>query len=471
MNTVGRDKWPNWVKRAIGDEPNIEIKEHRGRYYAYRYKSSWDRERKRPTRTSEYLGVVTRRGLRTRYEATLKGVYEYGHVAFVWRVLEENGILESLTKNFPDEWRTVLIFAMNRLIDPRPMKSMKYWYEKTYLAKQLPAPVSPKTISNVLERIGGDWNSQLAFFQEMRRNGEKLVYDGSVIFSSSKENPILEVGYNKDKLLLPKANVVMAFSHDRFFPVFFRVLPGSIHEITTLDVLLEELGENMVLVMDKGFTSIRVSKKIHGRGLGFIMPLKRNSAMIDYDRKLGSFFMYRKRPIKYCRYEHGEFFIYLCEDLALRSNEEKTYFTRLSRGREVEFKEKWAGKIALLSNLKADPKEIYEMWKIRDEVEKAFNVLQNMLDTDRPYVRKEHTFRGYLFSSFIGLVAYYLILKKLKDADLNGRVSVSDALLELSKVYKLEIGKKEMISERSKRVRKLLKVLGMKNLITKTLRS
>lgn len=471
MNTVGRDRWPDWVRKAVGDEPNIEIKEHRGKFYAYRSKSSWDKERKRPTRTSEYLGTVTKHGLRTRYEATLKGIYEYGHVAFVWRVLEENGVLESLAKNFSDEWKTVLIFAMNRLIDPRPMKSIGSWYEKTYLAKQLPAPVSPNTISKVLESIGGDWKSQLAFFEGMRRNGEKLVYDGSVIFSSSKENPILEVGYNKDKLLLPKANVVMAFSHNRFFPIFFRVIPGSIHEITTLDVLLEELGGNVVLVMDKGFTSLPVSKKIHRRRLSFIVPLKRNSEMIDYYAKLGSFFMYRKRPIKHCCYKREGFFVYIYEDLALRAEEEKTCFTLISKGRKVEFKEEWAGKIALLSNMKTNPRRIYEMWKIRDEVEKAFDVLQNMLDTDRPYVRKEHTFRGYLFSSFIGLMAYYLVLKKLKGADLNDKVSVSDALLELSKVYKLEIGKKEMISERSKRVRKLLKALDMEDLITKSLRS
>jgi transposase len=377
--------------------------------------------------------------------------------------------LDALARNFPDEWKVILVFAMNRLIDPRPMKSMKYWYEKTYLVKQLPAPVSPRTISEVLESIGGDWKSQLAFFQEMRRNGEKLVYDGSVIFSSSKENPILEVGYNKDKLLLPKANVVMAFSHDRFFPIFFRVIPGSIHEITTLNVLLEELGGGIVLVMDKEFTSLLNAKKLHGKA-SFIMPLKRNSSMIDYGKKLGSFFMYRKRPIKHSHYKCGEFFVYLYEDLALRYEEEKTYLTLLSKGKGVKFKEEWAGKIALLSDMKTDPKEVYEMWKIRDEVEKAFDVLQNMLDTDRPHVRKEHTFRGYLFSSFIGLMAYYLILKRLKDAGLNNKVSVSDVLLELSKVYKLEIGKKEMISEVSKRARRLLKALNMRNLVTKTVR-
>jgi transposase len=466
MNTIGRDKWPDWVKRAVGKVRAIEVKEHNGKFYAYSYKSVWDAERKMPRKISRYLGVVTPTGVRAPHEAVLGGIYEYGHVAFVLDVLERNGVLGLLKQVFGD-WKVVLAFAMNRLIDPRPIKSMKSWYEKTYLVKQLPAPLSPKTISRILGDVGRNWKAQRAFFEGLRQNGEKIVYDGSVIFSSSKENPLLEVGYNKDQLLLTKANIALAFSHDRFLPVFLRVIPGSIHEITTLDILLEELGKGVVLVLDKGFTSVDTAEGIDEAGLSFILPLKRDSEMIDYGVELESFFMYRKRPIKYAQYRQGEFFVYLYEDLALRYEEERTYYTLLSKGKEVDFKGDWAGKIAILSNIETDPKEIYEMWKTRDEVEKAFNALQNILETDRPYVRKEDTFRGYLFSSFIGLIAYYLVLKTLKEAGINHKVSVGDALLELSKIYVIEIKEKEMISERSKRARKLIKTLGIENLITK----
>lgn len=470
MNTIGKGRWPEWVKEVVGKARAIEIKEQSGRYYAYSYKSVWDPRRKRPKKISNYLGVVTPEGIRRPHEAALKGIYEYGHVVFVMDLLKRNGVLSLLEQNFSD-WKTILVFALNRLIDPRPIKSMKSWYEKTYLVKELQAPLSPKTISRVLGDAGRDWKAQRGFFEGLRQNGEKIVYDASVIFSSSKENPILETGYNKDYLLLTKANIVLAFSHDRFLPIFLRVVPGSIHEIATLDILLEELGEGVVLVMDKGLVSFEVAVKIDKKRFLFILPLKRDSKMIDYGTELGSFFIYRERPIKHGHYRSGRFFVYLYEDLSLRYEEEKTYFTLLSKGKEVEFREEWAGKIAILSNMEAEPEEIYKMWKIRDEVEKVFDVLQNILETDRPYVRKEDTFRGYLFSSFIGLIAYYLVLRALQDAGINDKVSVSDALLELSKIYVVEIKEKEVLSERSKRVRKLIETLGMEDLITKNRKS
>jgi transposase len=465
MKTIGRDKWPGWVKQVVGKKKAIEIKEQNGRYYAYKYTSIWDKKKKRPTRTSKYLGVVRQTGIQTPYEASLRGIYEYGHVRFVWHVLEENGILGSLKKIFPDDWKVLLVFAVNRLIDPRPIKSIGSWYEKTYLVKKLETGVSPKKTSRVLETAGMSWKSQREFFKALKRDGEKIIYDGSVIFSSSKDNPLLETGYNKEHLLLTKANIVVAFSHDRFFPIFLRVIPGSIHEIATMDVLLEELGEDIILVIDKGLGSDDVRRRL--KKAAFVTPLKRNSTMIKYDLELGSFFIYRKRPIKYTCYQHGRFFIYLYEDIALRAEEEKTYFLLLSKGKKVEFEEEWAGKIAIISNRKFSPKDVYEMWKSRDQIEKLFDVLQNMLDVDRPYVRREETFRGYLFASFIGLIAYYLILSMLKKADINDKVSVSDLLLELSKIYRIELGRKEILSERSKRVRKLMKTLGIKNLITK----
>lgn len=466
MNTIGKDRLPEWVKKVIGKRKCIEVKEHKGKYYCYQIKGIWDKNKKKSMKKSQYLGAIKPKGLQSAYEANLKGIYEYGHVRFLWDLLEKNGILNSLKNIFPEDWKMIFVFALNRLINPRPIKSINSWYVKTYLAKYFGISASPKRISKALERIGMNWKSMLGFFDSIKENGERIIYDRSVIFSSSKDNPLLEIGHNKEHLLLTKANIVLAFSHERFLPVFFRLVPGSIHEITTLNILLEEIGKNVILVLDKAFTSAKSFKDINKKAR-FIIPLKRDSSMIDYDTKLDSFFMYRKRPIKFAQYKHEKFYIYLYEDLTLKIEEEKTYFTLLSEKKKVEFKEKWAGKIALVSNRKFKSKEVYEMWKSRDQIEKAFDVLQNILDVDRPYVRKDETFRGYVFASFIGLIAYYLILKLLKEVEINDKTSVSDVLLELSKVYMIEFGKKEILSEKSKRVRKLIKALKIKNLLTK----
>lgn len=89
MKTIGRDKWPEWVKEVVGERKCIEIKEDNGQYYAYEYTSFWNKKKKRPDRTSKYLGVVKQTEIQTPYKAPLKGIYEYGHVRFVWDILEK----------------------------------------------------------------------------------------------------------------------------------------------------------------------------------------------------------------------------------------------------------------------------------------------------------------------------------------------------------------------------------------------
>jgi transposase len=467
MNTIGKNRWPRWLREVIGKRKNIEIKEHKGKYYAYSMRNVWDREKKRPRKISTYLGRVTEEGIVTTYETFIRGIYEYGHVRLLNHLFHKNGTLHTLKEIFPDYWRELFAFACNRIIDPRPIKSIGAWCEKTYLPKALGITMSPKRATRALNVVGMSWKSQLEFFDKVIVEGEKILYDGSVIVTDS-ETPLAEFRADRKNQFLKRVNIVVAFSQDRKLPVFFRVLPGSLHEISTLGLFLEEIEEkNLILVMDKGFTKEDLYKEIDRGKHGFIVSLKRDSERIDYGKRMTGFFMYRKRPVKYCSYRSGKFHVYLYEDPVLRAEEERTYYTLLSKGKRASFREEWAGKIALVSNLREPAKEIYDMWKGRGEIEKAFHVLQNLLDTDTPYVRQEETFRGYVFASFIGLIGYYLVLRLLKEADINSKVSVSDLLLELSKVYIVELKGKEFVSERTKRVRDLSKTLGLENLMTK----
>ncbi|KXB00679.1 hypothetical protein AKJ41_03870, partial [candidate division MSBL1 archaeon SCGC-AAA259O05] len=55
----------------------------------------------------------------------------------------------------------------------------------------------------------------------------------------------------------------------------------------------------------------------------------------------------------------------------------------------------------------------------RGKIEKAFDVLQNLLETDRPYISSEDVFREYLFASFISLAIYYIVLNFLQEHEVN----------------------------------------------------
>ena len=76
-------------------------------------------------------------------------------------------------------------------------------------------------------------------------------------------------------------------------------------------------------------------------------------------------------------------------------------------------------------------------------------------------MRNDDSLRGYVFVSFISLIAYYRILKLLREKKINTRISVKDALMQLSKIYLTDVGDRVIMAEIPKKVRELAEILGM----------
>ncbi|MGB9719636.1 MAG: transposase [Candidatus Anstonellales archaeon] len=459
MRSLSKKGCPDWIKEKLRGRKNVEVKEHNGNYYLYGYKHEWDKESKKSVKKYFYLGVLK--------EVELKRVVEHGHVSLLYE-LTKNDILPYLKTHFPDEWKYLYVFAMNRVIYPMPLKRMGSWYEKTSLSKFMSLDkVTAKTMSKILERVGQNISGQLGFMRELIRPEEKLLYDGSVIYSHPKYNRLLEAGYNKDKLLLPKANITLLFSKTRFLPVYFKLFFGSVHEVRTIKEVIDEVKERgIIFVADKGYYKNDLFDGLHKNKINFIIPLQRDNKRIKYSRELDKIIEYHKRIIKYTSYKIGNYYVYLYEDQLLKYEETTEYYRFKLNKMKIDFHEKWAGKIALLSNIKADPKEVYLMWKTRDEIEKACHILQNILELDTPYVSKEDVFKGYVFATFISLYMYYKILGLLKEKKINNKISVMDLLFELSKIMIYE--KNGLFLEIPKRTIKLVDKIDLKDLVVKT---
>ena len=444
----------------------IEIKKIGNHFYAYRATTVWDRKLRKRRKVSKYLGKWVDGKIVEVAERRLGGAYELGNVALLWTALRESGLDKLLQTFFPDRQDEIVLLAMNRVINPQPLKSVGAWYEKTYLTKLIEPSVSPKSLAASLREIGRDSNAQRDFFNALITADEKLVYDTSAIFSYSKELNLAELGYNRDELLLSKVNILLAFSKAKKQPCYIRLVPGSVMDVKTLRVFIEEIRDKRAfLVMDKGFLDRHSFGLLESAGFNFILPLRRNSRMIDYGKPASGWFVFRKRTIKHTSYPYGSLHVYLFEDILLRAMEENEFYTLRARGVPVTFRKEWAGKIALVSNVKLKPQEAFLLYKSRDDIEKAFNVFKNLLQADTPYLREETSLRGYVFITFIALFLYYHLLRKLAEVGVNKKISVKDVLLELSKIYVIEVGGREIVSEIPKNAKKLAELLGLERVI------
>ena len=444
---------PEWALKYR--RRGVEIRDFGGRYYAYNVRSVYDREKKRARKiTGEYIGVVTRDGIVKKSLVTgLREDYEYGNVALLYGIAEKT-VLPILRDAFPYLHQRIITYAILRLVNPLPMKSVGYEYEKTYLSKVMDESMSPQSISGMLSSLPEDRCRDV--MRRMTGSGEYILIDSTAIFSRSSNISIAELGHNARNIHVPQINLMMLFSSSRNEPTFVRVIPGSMRDVSSMAETIDMANvERCVVISDKGFYSIDNVKKLKNRHLSFIIPLRRNSSLIPERERMLGVFMYEGRPIKYFQPVEG---VYAFEDPVLRMEEEKDYLVRIkerkSSRKSYEIDSKYFGRIHLLSDLNADPEEIYRLYKKREYVEYAFNVLKNDIEADRSYLRDDRMLSSWMFLNLLSLNLHFQILNMI-----DGKYSVRDVLLILSRIKVYDLGKQEMLGEIPKKSRELVEHL------------
>ena len=439
-----------------------EIKTFNGKQYAYDVSMVWDSDHKKRHKTSKYVGKIIDNDVnnprKVREIVAIRGVHEIGHLELVWSLMED--VISPLRSQFPEDLMKILAMAFNRLICPVPMKSLRMWVEKTWLSRTI-HEISPKSLSAMLKRIGTDQDRQRSIFLKLMKKNEIVAYDTSALFSYSTGIRMAEFGHNNNDLVLPMIRIIMGFSRLRNEPCYIRLVPGSVSDIDTLRKTRNEFSPGTLFVMDREFIDDDNFRKMDTGGLYFITPLKRDSKIPDYNTKPDGFFMFRKRAIRFSSMTVDRYRVHIFEDILLRADEENEYYALMDAGRAPKFSIEKAGKIAILTNTGEKPQEIFELYRSRNDVEESFDVFKNLLQVDTPYLRDDDTLRGYVFVSFISLIAYYRILKLLKEKKVNTGISVKDALLQLSKIYLVNVGGRPIIAEIPKKVKELAQTLDL----------
>ncbi len=183
---------------------------------------------------------------------------------------------------------------------------------------------------------------------------------------------------------------------------------------------------------------------------------------MDLDRS----FMFNNRGINSGVKDLGGKYLYMYGDTSLRAEEETNMIREIGIGekkqKDLIAERDRLGKFAILSNLRSDPKEIYELYKSREEVEAAFDSMKNELENDKSYLHTTDGIRGYFFISFVSLYIYFSILEALKEKKLSQKISVKDALFELSKTYVIADGARRSVAEIPDRSQKIADAFGLK---------
>jgi len=471
---------PEWVLKY--KTTGTEIRKFGSNYYLYKVTSKWNPQLKRSKKiTEKFLGTITENGLvQTKVEQIKAGytkisVKEFGSFHFVYS--QNQDIILVLKDLFPQWWQQLFVAALFRLLHQSPLRQMEFYYQTSYVSEILKnVKVSDKTYTKCLQEVGIQRIQIVEFFKKFNQGSEYVLIDSTHVISLSKYLNINLLGYNSKREFETQVNMMFIFSTDKQMPVYYRLIAGNIREITAMKLSLQEAElQNVILIGDKGFYSDHNEKELQQEKIHYILPLKRNSSLIDYSlvkqgnkKMYDGYFLYEDQVIWYYRKKGEKSDVIVFIDEINQSYEEKDYLQRIENKNdgysldEFYVKQHTFGTIAVISDLKdLSASKCYNYYKNRNQIETMIDTFKNMIDADRTYMRGEKEMETWMFISYIALLFYYRMLHLLNQKEMSKKYSPNEILNYLARINKLYIHKQWTTSEIPKKAQKVLDLLNI----------
>ena len=115
------------------------------------------------------------------------------------------------------------------------------------------------------------------------------------------------------------------------------------------------------------------------------------------------------------------------------------------------------------TDFKKGSKEILEIYRRRDTVEKSFDNLKNEIDMRRLYTHSDETAQGKAFCAFLALIVHSEMKNCLSDYIRNGNLTFRKILLELGKIKATvtKSGKPQFLNPISKNAKSIFDFLAL----------
>jgi transposase len=498
----------------------------KGRTYAYEVQSYWDPDKKQARQKRRYLGIwdeETGQIIPKTAERDVTAAKSFGPAYLLDELGKEISIRKKLKDAFGKDGDVIYAMAMAKLIYPTSLKNLHHVVEDSYIPEMyaLKDSFSSQWLSTFFERLASKDTSMLSFYNSLTQtDDETLIFDITSLSSFSKNINWLEYGYNRDGIDLPQVNLGLVTSVHRQIPLYFKLFPGSVNDVTTLKNLIAEVKSfgisKSLFILDRGFYSESNVVEMASEGIDFIMPLpfgvKIGKGLIsETNREI-------ENPAK-ARIFGGRIYYVMEDEVDIggvkaqayvflnkhrESSEVSSFYRRLidietrldgkkayrephelfkrTAGNFARYFE-WEvvdglirlrrrvnaisqavnrfGKTIILSATPRSWDEVLSLYKERDLVEKQFDELKNELDVMPLRVQKVETLQGLLFVFFVSLVMRALLLRKAREAGLLDKRSVEDILLEMGKLRTVKVGGIWRLTEITKRIRMILEKIGV----------
>ena len=487
---------PEWAVKFR--RPGTELRRvHDALYKLYECSCIYDKEKKRPRKiTGKYLGSITEAGgfkesrkrvmereieeLSLRKEAAVPEprigvVREYGLSDYILK--GQKACIDRLKDFFPEDWQRIVSLAYCRLRFQSPMRRVSGDFSDSFLSEKIGARgLSANALSGFLRDLGSRRDRITQFMRGYIDPEDSIIFDGTDQLSASRCMDYPQLTKTKKGTFDTAVNIMWIFNCAKHLPVYYRLMPGSIKDVSAFRVCLEDSGvRDGVAIIDKGFQSASNIQKLDELGIKFIMSLKRSTKGLDYsifasrtNEGADGAFLYHKRPVWWKRFEIDGHVTFLYLDEAHRGDESEDYMRRVFdpamdgytmenyKAKALQF-----GTLALMTTSGKDAEHVYLDYKTRGDVEQAIDAFKNIIDADHSYMQDEKSLEAWTFVCLLALQWYYDLSDRLKKAELSSRFAPMDMVRSLSRVRAVRVDNNWIHAEVMKKDRPLVEDAGL----------
>jgi transposase len=375
---------------------------------------------------------------------------------------EELGLGKLVKSCFPTISEQIMSMVYFIVQKGLPLSRIRFWsFSHVHPFGEI---ITSQCVSEILKKM--DESSRQNFLSRwanVMAENDYLCYDITSVSSYAKSNEFVMNGYNRDKETLPQINLAVLFGQKCNLPAYYRRLPGSISDVSTLKTTINTLKyleielSHTQMVMDRGFYSLTNIDELFENRIHFIIgvPVVRkwvqeiidqyyeqvtrleNYYITDDDEALfavthlHSWGEKRRRCYVHLYYnaEHAaddydkltrtliECKREIEEDKQMAAHQElyDQFFVITQtpkRGKKVEynneeiqkFRNRYCGFFCILSSKMKDAHEAIDVYRAKDVVENNFDDLKNSLDMKRLRVHSAQAMDARLFIQFLATI-------------------------------------------------------------------
>jgi len=468
----------------------VRYKKFGNKEYAYEVTSYWDKKTKKPRQKTKYLGVVIDKEkmvfgnpLKERIRRE-EFILDFGDTFLLTKFLEKEGFTKLLKESFGEKADMLVNLISYKLCHPSALRLAETWQNGNAIKHLCKANLASQRISELLTEVGDEEayrNFFTKYLSQINHSSDGLLLDITAL-PNQIHTPFTQWGYH-DEDIDKQIKLMLVVDKKNQLPLFFRYIPGSIPDVSTLKPTIEELKKygikDTYSILDAGFYSEGNIRAVQKEEMPFMIRLPSNRVLykelVEESRdleRLKHAIVYGERGLfvkKHRIHLFGEkAYAYVVLDPMRKGRETRKLILGLGEKDDVvedrEFMLRKKGVMILVSSIDVPEDDVVPFYYSRQTAEQLFKFAKDDLKLLPLRSHKEESMQGYLLLVFMALIVFLLVRKKS-----GKRNTVEEVLLSLRNLKAKVYGGEMIISEMNKKQRLLFegfdiivpKVLGI----------